>query len=325
MSDRKQQLSLWLNNFYNDYQLELVFGDASFRRYFRVMTSDARYIAMDAPPEHEDVIPYIDIAQRLHDVGLQAPIIVQQNIEQGFLLLEDLGDVQFLSVLNEDSVERLYGDALGALSVMQSCVSTDDLLPYDNDLLMREMSLFPDWLLTEQLGINLSDADKMMLQRSFQQLADAALEQPSVFVHRDYHSRNLMKVDKNNPGILDFQDAVKGPVTYDLVSLLKDCYISWPREKVLDWANGYFELAVQSGILKKEHEDQFIRWFDLMGVQRHLKAAGIFARLNKRDNKPAYLKDVPRTLAYIVAIGAEYPELKDLSGFIDEQVLAKLT
>ena len=238
-------------------------------------------------------------------------------------MLEDLGDRLYLDQLGTETVERLYGDALGALLTIQACGPRAGLPDYDRALLMREMELFREWLVGRQLGVALSTAEHQLLDRTFGVLADNALEQPRVCVHRDYHSRNLM-VTTHNPGILDFQDAVLGPVTYDLVSLLRDCYIRWPQARVEAWALGYYELAVQSGVLRNEHEDRFLRWFDLMGVQRHLKASGIFARLNQRDGKPGYLKDIPRTLGYITRLAPAYPELLDLGEMLQERVLPRL-
>jgi aminoglycoside/choline kinase family phosphotransferase len=281
-------------------------------------------IVMDAPPENEDCRPFVDIARALFDVGLHVPQIIEEDLDQGFLLLDDLGDRLYLNELNEDTVERLYGDAIGALLTMQACdPSQHELPPYDEALLMQEMELFREWFLQRHLGLSLDDEANGMLGRVFKGLTDNALQQPRVCVHRDYHSRNLMVTDQHNPGILDFQDAVIGPVTYDLVSLLRDCYIAWPREQVEDWALGFHELAMQSGILNRElHEDevQFLRWFDLMGVQRHLKAIGIFARLNHRDGKPGYLEDIPRTLTYVVEVSGRYDELNALHDYIEREV-----
>jgi hypothetical protein len=228
--------------------------------------------------------------------------------------------------LDEETAERLYGDALGALMAMQACGPTTKLPPYDRELLVRELELFRHWLCGEHLGLALSEADHKLLDEVFGVLVSNALEQPQVVVHRDYHSRNLMVTASNNPGILDFQDAVIGPVTYDLVSLLRDCYISWPRERVEEWALGYLDLALQSGILREDQEDpeQFLHWFDLMGVQRHLKAAGIFARLNHRDGKPGYLADIPRTLAYVVEVAERHTELLALGEFVSDRVLERL-
>ena len=238
--------------------------------------------------------------------------------------MSDLGDRQYLQELNDETVERLYGDALGSLATLQACGPDTKQIPaYDETLLMREMRLFREWFLQQHLGLALDDRINHMLDNVFRLLADNALQQPQVCVHRDYHSRNLMITERHNPGILDFQDAVFGPITYDPVSLLRDCYIVWPRERVEDWALGYHELAIQSGILDHNtHHDEktFLRWFDLMGIQRHLKAAGIFARLRHRDGKPDYLQDIPRTLAYVEDISARYRELHSLHDFIASRV-----
>jgi len=326
---RIEALKQWLQDelAFSDYSLKPASADASFRRYFRVAHEGASFIVMDAPPDREDSTPYIRVARMFFDIGLNVPEIIDVDLEQGFLLLSDLGSRLYLDALDTGSADRLYGDALGALATLQACTPGAGALPdYDRDLLMTEMGLFRDWLVGEHLGITLSGTQAAMLDSVFEVLAENALAQPQVCVHRDYHSRNLMVTGKNNPGILDFQDAVIGPVTYDLVSLLRDCYISWPRARVEDWALGYQELALQSGILRSAHEDpeQFLRWFDLMGVQRHLKAAGIFARLNHRDGKPGYLADIPRTLEYVIDVAARYPALAGLGEFIMQDVIDRL-
>ncbi|NNG12151.1 MAG: phosphotransferase [Halobacteria archaeon] len=329
MPQRIEALKLWLQDelAFRDYTLNPASADASFRRYFRVAHDGASFIVMDAPPDKEDSRPYIRVARMLYDVGLNVPEIIDDDLEQGFLLLSDLGSRLYLDALNAENADRLYGDALGALATLQACTQATGVLPdYDRTLLMSEMTLFRDWLVGKHLGIALTGRQAAMLDSAFELLAENALVQPQVCVHRDYHSRNLMVTTKNNPGILDFQDAVIGPVTYDLVSLLRDCYISWPRARVEDWALGYQELALQSGILRNEYEDpvQFLRWFDLMGVQRHLKAAGIFARLNHRDGKPGYLADIPRTLGYVTDVATRYRELTGLGEFILQDVSERL-
>ncbi len=286
-------------------------ADASFRRYFRVRFGTQSLVAMDAPPEREDCGPWLHIAGHLRDIGLHAPAVVMADPALGFILMEDFGTRSYLAELGPDTVERLYGDALGALATLQACGSREGVPPYDRKLLHNEMELFRDWYLGRHLGLSLDAAQHAVLDRAWELLIGNALEQPVVLVHRDYHSRNLMVTAANNPGIVDFQDAVAGPVTYDLVSLLRDCYVRWPRAQVEDWVRGYHELALQSGILAEENEAQFLRWFDLMGVQRHLKASGIFARLNLRDGKPGYLNDIPRTLGYVHEVCADYPELED--------------
>jgi N-acetylmuramate 1-kinase len=325
MPQRLEQLKTWLAGEAGLPACEInpASGDASFRRYFRVTLPDgSSRIAMDAPPEREDCRPFVRVARTLRDLGLNAPEIHAEDLEQGFLLLDDLGTCLYLDALRDpQAVERLYGDALGALVALQACGPRQGLPPYDRHLLLAEMALFRDWLLGEKLRLELTAAEASLLETVFAQLADNALEQPQVCVHRDYHSRNLMVTPAPNPGILDFQDAVIGPVTYDLVSLLRDCYIRWPRQRVEEWALGYFHLAVQSGVLRPEDEGRFLRWFDLMGIQRHLKAAGIFARLDRRDGKPGYLKDIPRTLGYIVEVADGYPELAPLGRFVAERVL----
>jgi len=324
--ERLEALKHWLEKEldFSEYTLTPASSDASFRRYFRVTHDGNSLIVMDAPPDREDSHPFVTVAKLLFEAGLNVPEIIDQDLEQGYLLLGDLGSALYLEELNDDSVGRLYGDALGALVAIQACDPGAGVLPdYDRTLLMNEMALFRDWLVGKHLGITLDNEQTGMLDAAFNLLADNALVQPQVCVHRDYHSRNLMVTAHNNPGILDFQDAVIGPVTYDLVSLLRDCYIQWPRGRVEDWALGYQELALQSGILREEHEDpqQFLRWFDLMGVQRHLKAAGIFARLKYRDDKPGYLDDIPRTLGYVAEVSGQYRELEGLGEFIRQRVL----
>jgi len=324
MDPRQSQLETWLRDAcgLDRFAVTPASGDASFRRYFRVGLADGTTrIAMDAPPEHEDCGPYLHVGAELAAIGLHVPTVQVAAPEVGFLLLEDLGQALYLDALGETSADRLYGDALGALATLQACGPRTGLPPYDLPLLQREMELFREWLADRLLGLRLAADDHARLDRDFARLAANALEQPQVCVHRDYHSRNLMVASPPTPGILDFQDAVVGPVTYDLVSLLKDCYVRWPQPRVDGWAMGYFELAAQSGILEPALEGRFLRWFDLMGAQRHLKAAGIFARLWLRDGKPGYLKDIPRTLGYIVEAATRRPELADLATLIDDRVL----
>ena len=282
---------------------------------------------MDAPPEQEDCKPFIRIAGYLEAMSLNAPQILEMNLDDGFLLLSDLGTTQYLQELqdNPESSKALYADALLALSKMQTegAAFQSLLPPYDETLLRFELSLFHDWLCEKHLGIEFSDEDETSWKATCDMLVANALDQPQVFVHRDYHSRNLMVTSENNPGILDFQDAVEGPLTYDLVSLLKDCYVRWPEEQVRDWARDFYA-ASDSSIQDQLDVDQFMRYFELMGVQRHLKAAGIFARLNHRDGKAAYMGDVPRTLGYIVELGSRYEALGFLAQLIGERCLPTL-
>jgi hypothetical protein len=301
-------------------------GDASFRRYFRVHSATASYIVMDAPPEQEDCKPFIQVAGYLESMQLQAPRVLEANLDDGFLLLTDLGNTQYLELLNEDSAaaDTLYPTALRALLIVQSRGEAfqSSLPTYDDELLRFELSLFHDWLCEKHFGIDFSDDDEASWQSLCDTLVSNALDQPQVFVHRDYHSRNLMVTD-DGPGILDFQDAVEGPLTYDLVSLLKDCYVKWTDTQIDEWCRSFCNDARNIG-LHSLSDSQFVRAFDLMGVQRHLKAAGIFARLDRRDGKPGYLLDVPRTLSYIVDLGGKYPELTFLVALINERCLPSL-
>ncbi len=322
---RRDWVAAWLGQ--AGFELAPASEDASFRRYFRVRSGDESWILMDAPPDREPLGPFLRVTDLLRATGVNVPEVLARDEAQGFLLLTDFGSTLYLDVLDEDNADRLYGDALGALAAIQACGPRgDELPPYDRELLLAEMDLFRDWLLGTHLRLALSPAEERLLQACFALLADAALEQPRVCVHRDYHSRNLMLTGRHDPGIIDYQDAVIGPVTYDLVSLLRDCYIAWPRSRVEDWALGYHDLALQSGILPEDAADEarFLRWFDWMGVQRHLKAAGIFARLYRRDGKPGYLADIPRTLNYLVEVTAGHPALAPLGTLVQERVLPAL-
>jgi len=352
MPQRLEALTHWLREVLNtdtsdtqqtiEFQLTPASTDASFRRYFRLQVPLAKtafaqtlsgnfqtahpvgdgvdtLIAMDAPPDKEETGPFVRIAKLLVDIHLNAPQVLAQDTQQGFLLLTDLGVEAYLDVLNEHNVDHLYADALDALFIMQRDAPRDaSVIPaYDEALLLREMALFSEWYCEKHCQASFSSAQLSELETIFQQLSTVALAQPQVFVHRDYHSRNLMHTDINNPGILDFQDAVVGPVTYDLVSLLRDCYIAWPRERVEAWALGYLHRAAEAGIISHESDATYLRWFDWMGVQRHLKAAGIFARLCHRDGKTGYLDDIPRTLNYVRDVSARYPELKSLQTLLE--------
>jgi aminoglycoside/choline kinase family phosphotransferase len=300
-------------------------ADASFRRYFRVTLADgATLIAMDAPPSHEDCGPFLDVAARLARTGVHVPRIHRSDLARGFVLLEDLGSTAYLGVLDPDSVDPLYADALDALLAMQRAADVVDLPPYDADRLRTEMALFTDWLLGRHLGLVEADRPPAFWADTVSTLVASALEQPRVFVHRDYHSRNLMRLAVGNPGIIDFQDAVVGPVTYDLVSLLRDCYVRWEPARVDAWVDDYRIAAQEAGVLVAVDSERFLAWFDLMGVQRHLKAAGIFARLNHRDGKPGYLADIPRTLGYIVEVGGRRPAIAPLADYIAGTVLPRL-
>lgn len=314
MDPRFEQLSSWCAETLQrtDLQITPASADASFRRYFRVHFDDQTLIVMDAPPDKENSHPFIEIAGFLRLMGVNAPRVLAKDFAKGFFLLTDLGQVQYLDVLCMDNVDGLYQDALKTLQAIQlkGLQFVHQLPFYDEQLLQNEMMLFQDWYLARHLGIDLSERQQQILTETRSLLVDSAQLQPQVFVHRDYHSRNLMYLaDKEqNPGVLDFQDAVYGPITYDLVSLLRDCYITWPVEMVEQWVVNYLHSLHQCGMYTDVAEKQFLKWFDWMGIQRHLKASGIFSRLNYRDNKPGYLDDIPRTLRYVLTVASGYKE-----------------
>jgi hypothetical protein len=304
-------------------RIEPASADASFRRYFRLIRGADSYIVMDAPPEKEPLAPFIGVAQSLIGIGLNVPVILARDLEHGLLLLSDLGTRQYLpELLAQRDVERLYADALDALVRLQTrgALPARSLPPYDRAALTREMELLPEWFLGRHLGSPPTSAERAMLGRLFEALAQSALAQPATFVHRDYHSRNLLITDEASPGILDFQDAVHGAVTYDVVSLLKDCYVAWPRERVVGWLLEYRERLLRAGFDLGADRGELIRWFDLMGLQRHIKVLGIFARLYYRDGKPGYLDDLPRVLAYVRDTAARYPETAEFARFIAERI-----
>ena len=301
-------------------QFQPASSDASFRRYFRIQTEQGSFIAMDAPPERENIDAFIAVRSLLAQAGVNVPIIYRQAPEHGFLLLEDFGSTCFLDRLQDTAqAEPLYQAALDSLLKQQiRVVLSDSGLPrYDRALLQRELELFEQWFLDRSLGLSIPASLRYSLH---QLLIASALEQPITCVHRDYHSRNLMVVAKDNPGVIDFQDAVAGPITYDLVSLLKDCYIRWPEARIERWMMRYYHTLLANGLVQCEPA-QFRRWFDFMGMQRHLKAIGIFSRLHLRDQKSDYLKDIPRTLEYVIQTCQRYPEFSEFSGFLHYQVL----
>jgi hypothetical protein len=312
-------------------RIEPASADASFRRYFRAFNNGATYIIMDAPPGKEDVRPYLKVTRLLETLGAHVPHVHQADTDRGLLLLEDLGGTHYLSRFNAgEDPERLYGDALRVLADVQvrGRDAAAELPPYDREPLAREVGLMPEWFLGRHLSVGLSDVESRMVARTFEFLVVEALAQPTVFVHRDFHSRNLMVVADRNPGIIDFQDALRGPVGYDLVSLLKDCYISWPRERVVRWVSGYRALLRSKGDagawLSGADDTEFLRWFDLIGVQRHVKVLGVFARLWYRDGKAGYLRDLPLTLEYVRDTCTRYPELGEFGRFLEERVVGEL-
>jgi aminoglycoside/choline kinase family phosphotransferase len=297
--------------------------DASFRRYFRVTRGQDTYIVMDAPPGKEDLGPFLKVARILAGLDLNVPMILARDVQRGYLMLSDLGSRQYLEELSSESAaDRLYRDALGALQIIQSADAgvSSDLPRYGRSLLMQEMELMPEWFLRRHLGMSVDAGERAMLDRLFEALVQSATAQPAVLVHRDYHSRNLLLSAENNPGILDFQDAVWGPITYDLVSLLKDCYIAWPPSRVREWALRFREQLLERGSGMSANADEFMRWFDLIGLQRHIKVLGIFARLNYRDGKSQYIKDLPRVLNYTREAAAAYPETAHFADFVVRRV-----
>lgn len=286
-------------------------SDASFRRYFRWQAGSRSLILMDAPPPQEDCRPFVKVAGMLAQAGVHVPTVLAADLERGFLLLDDLGRKTYLEVIDEGNADGLFADAIDALLRFQSQPLGEALPAYDEALLSRELQLFPDWYVERHLGIRLDEAQQAAWQRICRLLIDSALAQPQVLVHRDYMPRNLM-LSEPNPGVLDFQDAVLGPVTYDITSLFKDAFISWPEAKVQGWLEGYWQRARELGVPVAESFAEFQRASDLMGVQRHLKVIGIFARICHRDGKPRYLGDVPRFFGYIRGVLARRPELAEL-------------
>lgn len=316
---RLEQLTQWVHSL-PDWEhaiLEPASADASFRRYFRARGTEGTAICMDAPPDKEDITTFIDITHRLHQAGVHAPQLHAQNLLDGFLLLEDLGSTPYLSRLSAETVKDLYADALSTLMLLQQA-EADNLPLYDDQRLRAEMDLMPQWFLKTHLGLSEHEIPYDLINNTFNALVDSALEQPSVFVHRDYHSRNLMLTPKHNPGVIDYQDAVLGPATYDLVSLLRDCYIVWPQQQVEWWVDCYRKEAILQGVIPPIDQPTFMQWFDLMGVQRHIKVLGIFARLYHRDGKEAYLQDLPLVLSYVLKIGARHSETHELAQWLLE-------
>lgn len=293
-------------------------SDASFRRYFRWQSQTRTFIVMDAPPPQENCRPFVDIAKRLTEAGLNVPQILAQDLERGFLLLMDLGTQTYLDVIGEHNAQQLFDDAIDALLDLQTKTDSQGLPNYDQALLARDLGLFTEWYVGKHLGLSLTAEQQALWQQSCQLLIDSALAQAKVVVHRDYMPRNLM-ISTPNPGVLDFQDAVIGPITYDVTCLFKDAFLSWPLAQVDAWLGVYWRKAKARNLNVAEDFAQFLRASDLMGVQRHLKVIGIFARICHRDGKPKYLRDTPRFFAYIQQVLERRPELAPL-----RQLLAQL-
>ena len=300
------------------FTLESASEDASFRRYWRARLADGRsYIVMDAPPDKEDCRPFVHVAGLLRAAGVHAPEVFAQDLASGFLLLTDLGATTYLQALGAQNATQLFADATDALIRWQLATRAGELPPYDEALLRREMNLFPEWYVAKHLKKDLSGTQKEVLEKIFQMLVKSALAQPAVYVHRDYMPRNLM-VCEPNPGVLDFQDAVLGPISYDVVSLFRDAFISWEEQQVLDWSVRYWEKAKKAKLPVHADFADFWQAFEWMGLQRHLKVLGIFARIHYRDGKPQYLQDTPRFLGYARSVATRYGALAPLARLLDE-------
>ncbi len=321
--ERTLALQAWLVGLFpaEKWQLEPASADASFRRYFRIRLADRgeSRIVMDAPPRQEDCRPFIRVAALLRQAGLNAPAVLAQDLGQGFLLLTDLGATTYLAALQRDdaSADALFRDATDALITWQLASRPGVLPPYDAALLRRELDLFPDWYLARHLGLALSPAQCQVLERMFALIMASNLAEPAVYVHRDYMPRNLM-LSEPNPGILDFQDAVYGPIGYDLASLLRDAFISWEEKRALDWVVRYWDRARRAGLPVGADFGDFYRDLEWMGLQRHLKVLGIFARIHYRDGKPGYVEDTPRFVRYARAVAGRYNALAPLAHLFDE-------
>ena len=296
-------------------------GDAGFRRYFRFHTP-SQWLAVDAPPETENTTQFLTIAHLIEQQGVRSPRIAAADADQGFLLVEDMGDRLFFHEVAAGNADNLYQQAIGTLLKLQKSPDNAALIPrYDRALLRRELDIFSEWFAGKLLGYSLSTAELHLLNELFIRLEDNALAQPQTFVHRDYHSRNLLVLDDGSLGVIDFQGALWGGVAYDLVSLLRDCYLRWPAEKVKSWALAYHQQAISAGIIPAISETEFLRWFDWLGLQRHIKVLGIFARLNLRDGKTGYLNDLPLVIRYTLEVAEQYPELQPFADWFKQTLL----
>ncbi len=321
--DRATARLEWIRRILDDASLTLApaSADASFRSYWRTRHAGQSWILMDSPPAQEDPAPWLEIGARLSAAGLHVPEVRAQDLQQGFLLIEDLGSLLYLPALTDATVGALYGDAMDALLRMQRDVDVSGMQPYDHAFLQRELEIMPEWFLGRHLGHNPECGQWDVLESAFTVLLKSALEQPRCFVHRDYHSRNLLIVDDNNPGIIDFQGALLGPITYDLASLLRDCYIVWDHARVEAWAESYRQRLQEARLIDSTVDrSRFMRWFDLIGLQRHIKVLGIFCRLHYRDGKHGYLEDLPRVYHYVIDVAGRYPELADFAALLERCV-----
>ncbi|HEX7338723.1 MAG TPA: phosphotransferase [Rhodanobacteraceae bacterium] len=319
LTDRAQERLAWARQALADPALTLApaSADASFRSYWRAEHAHHSFVIMDAPPPAEDIRPWLAIGARLAAAGIHVPAVFTSDVERGFALIEDFGNRLYLPALNDASVDGLYAQALDALLAMQKNVSSTGLDAYDAAFLRREVELLIPWFLERHLGHVVGDDEQAMLDAAFTTLVDNATNQPQCFVHRDFHSRNLMLTDGANPGVIDFQGALRGPITYDLASLLRDCYIVWDDARVDAWAQGHRQKLLDAGLIGSDIDPTtFRRWFDLTGLQRHIKVLGLFCRLAYRDGKLTYLADLPRVLDYVVRIAGRHAELAPLANLL---------
>jgi len=317
---RQKQLTDWLSSLHPNqtFTIAPASADASFRRYFRATFADgSTKVVMDAPPQHEDCKPFLHIGQLFEEAGVHVPHVYAHDLEQGFLLLSDLGNTTYLQALDAGNARGLYDQAINALIKIQLASKPNELPPYDEALLRRELNLFPEWYIAKHLGVTLTAKQQAKLEEVFVRIIKNNLSQPCVYVHRDFHSRNLM-VSEPNPGVLDFQDAVYGPITYDLASLFKDAYIKWEEAEIIDWLIRYWEKARKAGLPVREDFADFYWDYEMMGAQRHIKVLGIFARLYHRDGKDGYLKDMPLVMEYLHKACERYIDLKPLLNILLE-------
>ncbi|WP_321777291.1 aminoglycoside phosphotransferase family protein [Sulfurimonas sp.] len=308
------EINKWLKTTpYKNYNISVASADASFRKYYRLSLNEKSFLLMDSSLEKDSLAPFIDVTSRLLKVGLNAPEILEKNVKDGFLIIEDFGNTHYLNVLNNDNFKALYSSAIDVIINMQKA-DTKDLPLYDKAFLHFEMDLMKEWYLEKNLALVLNESQIELIQMSLDAISDVVLSQPQdVFVHRDFHSRNIMITSQNEIGVIDYQDAMSGAITYDLVSLLKDCYIYYEREEILKLV---LEFRDKKGL--DVNDETFIKWFDFMGLQRHIKVLGIFSRLYLRDKKDGYLKDIPLTLKYTIDTAKLYNETKELAKLLEE-------
>ncbi len=304
-----------------DLELQILNGDAGFRRYFRI-NSSLPMLAVYAPPASENSTAFLQIAEYLRKLGVRAPAVINFDVKHGFLLVEDLGENLFLDTVNEINADTMYSQALMLLLRIQQGAIDYSIFPvYSREKLRDEMNLFPEWFVGKMLGLELSEQEQKIIDETFTLLEKSAVSQPQVIVHRDFHSRNLINSEDGNFGVVDFQDAVAGPITYDLVSLLKDCYVQWPQEQVNRWLKAYANMAIEVGVIPSVSQDEFMRWFDWIGLQRHIKVLGIFCRLSLRDGKQAYLNNLPLVLHYVRQILENYSEFTDFRVWFERSLM----